>query len=344
FSYDTLKSAIQAGFPKYWVEQGFTSAYSFAEAAEIKIYQELFQNGTLPMRIQVMVHNSSNTPEPLECLMKLGILPGLMGNDWLKMGGVKIFLDGAFMALTAASNQPYLNLPEKNYHGILRLEPNFFKELVKKAHDGGLQICVHAMGDKAQDLALDAYENALRSNPRSHRHRIEHFGCDMGSPQQRRRARELGIVPVTTIGWLYAYGDFIETYLGPQRKEQSFALRSMHDDGLKPANASDQCGTEPVTLDPFFGIWCAVTRQTFFGKQFVPRESISVNEALRMWTTNAAYSGFEEHIKGSLEPGKFADMIVISHDILSVPEDRIKEIKVDMTIIDGKIVYERQQI
>ena len=132
-------------------------------------------------------------------------------------------------------------------------------------------------------------------------HRIEHFGCDMGKPEQRRRARELGILPVITMGWLYAYGDFIEHYLGPLRKEQSFALRSMLDDGLKPANSSDQCGTEPCTLDPFFSMWCAVTRQTFFGNRFVPEQAISVREALRLWTTNAAYSGNEEKVKGLVQ-------------------------------------------
>ena len=167
----------------------------------------------------------------------------------------------------------YLNLPDKNYYGIIRLSARTLNELVLKAHNDGLQLCIHAMGDKAQDMALDAYENALSVRSQYHRHRIEHFGCDMGKPEQRRRAKELGILPVITSGWLYAYGDFIEHYLGPIRKEQSFALRSMLDaDGLKPANSSDQCGTEPCTLDPFFSMWCAVTRQTFFGNRFLPKK------------------------------------------------------------------------
>jgi Predicted metal-dependent hydrolase with the TIM-barrel fold len=215
-------------------------------------------------------------------------------------------------------------------------------ELVLKAHNSGLQICIHAIGDKAQDLALNAYENALRENPRSHRHRIEHLGNLMTSQDRIRRAKALGIVPVTTIEWLYAYGDFVELYLGPKRKAQSFLLRSMIDAGLTPANCSDCRGAEPLSINPFFSIWCAVTRQTYFGKRLIPDEAISVREALRLYTRNAAYCNFEEELMGSIETGKLADLIVISRDILTIPENEIKDIKVDMTIIDGKIVYQRQ--
>lgn len=340
FSREQIKDALKVGLHEYWVKQGFTTAYSFSDGTDIKAYQELLNEGTLPLRIQAMIYDPNKKPDLIEALIKLGIQSGL-GNDWLKVGGVKIFVDGAFMGLSAATHDPYLNMPDKDYCGILRCEAGPLKELVLKAHNAGLQLCIHAMGDKAQDLALNAYENALKVNPRNHRHRIEHFGCDMGNPEQRRRAKELGIIPVITIGWLYAYADVIEHYLGSLRATQSFALRSMIDDGLKPANCSDQCGTEPVTLDPFFSIWCAVTRQTFFKNRFVAEQAISVKEAFKQWTIDGAYSGFEEELKGSIEPGKFADLIVISRDIFTIPEDQIKDVKVDMTILDGKIVYKR---
>ena len=338
-TYDEMKETLKEGIPEYWVKMGFTSVYSFSDAQDVRIYQDLCKEGNMPLRVRIMPCDLGNSPTYIENLRALGIMTGL-GNERLKMGGVKIFVDGAFMALSAASFEPYLGVPERDYCGILRHNARSLNDLALKAHNAGLQLCIHAMGDKAQTMALDAIENALEQNPRPHRHRIEHFGCDMGSSQLRERARALGIVPVVTMGWLFAYGDFIEPYLGPARRNQSFALKSMMEMGLKVANSSDQCGTEPVTLDPFFSIWTAVTRQTYFGNQFVPEEAISINDALRMWTTYAAYSGFEETLKGSIEPGKVADMIVISRDILNVPEAEIKEIKVEMTVVDGEIVYE----
>ena len=160
----------------------------------------------------------------------------------------------------------------------------------------------------------------------------------MTSKERIDRAKALDIIPVTTVEWLYAYGDFIEHYLGRRRKEQSFVMRSMLDAGLRPANCSDCRGADPFSINPFFSIWCAVARQTFFGDRLLPEEAISVKEALRLYTTNAAYATFEEDAKGSIEPGKFADLIIIDRDTLTIPEDRLKDIKVDMTIIDGEIV------
>ena len=115
----------------------------------------------------------------------------------------------------------------------------------------------------------------------------------------------------------------------------------MLDAGLKVANCSDTVGATPFSTNPFYGIWSAVTRETFLGNRLIPEEAISVKEALRLYTTNAAYSGFEEKVKGSIEPGKLADLIVIDRDILTIPENQIKDIKVDMTVLDGKIVYQR---
>ena len=341
FTYEQVKETLQEMIAEYWVKQGYTSVSSFADALEFRVYQELLKEGRLPVRVQSMIMNLFNRPEIQESLARLGILPGF-GNDRLKMGGVKIFVDGAFMGLSAATHDPYLNMPTGDYRGLLKFQdPGVLNDLVLAGHEAGLQLCVHAIGDKAQDLALDAYEYALKRSPKPHRHRLEHFGNELTSRERIRRAKEMDLIPVPSIEWLFAYGDFIEPYLGPARRDQSFLLRSMIDAGLKPANCSDTCGTEPLSVNPFFSIWCAVTRQTFFGKKLLPEEGISVREALRMYTTHAAYSGFEEDQKGSIEAGKFADLIVIDRDILTIPEEQIKNIRVEMTMIDGRIVYQR---
>lgn len=341
YSYEQIKETIRDALAKRWVRQGITTAYSYADAREFRIYQDLVKEGSLILRVQAPVFDIANKPDSLDSLITLGILPGL-GNDWLRIGGVKIFVDGAFMGLTAATHDAYLNMRTADYRGILKFDDqSILEDLVLRGHNAGLQLQIHAIGDKAQDWALGALENALRISPMAHRHRIEHFGNVMTNSNSILRAQKLGIIPVTTVEWLYEYGDFIERYLGAKRKEQSFPLRSMLDAGLKVANSSDCAGTAPISVNPFLSIWCAVTRQTFFANRLIPEEAISVPEALRLYTRHAAYSGFEEHLKGSIEPGKLADMIVIDRDILSIPENEIKDIKVDMTVIDGRIVYQR---
>lgn len=340
-TYEEIKETLRLVVPEYWLKQGFTTAYSFVDCLELRAYQELLKEQSLPLRVQAMISDPNRRPDSLESLVKLGILPGL-GNDWVKIGGVKIFVDGAFMGLSAATYDPYLGMKRSDYCGLLRYgDPQIFNDFALKAHNAGLSLCVHAIGDKAQDWALNAYEYVLKANPRYHRHRIEHFGNVMTNPERIHRARAMGIIPITTVEWLYAYGDFIRRYLGHEREKQSFVLRSMIEAGLRPANCSDCAGSEPLSINPFFSIWCAVTRQTFFGNRLIPDEAITVKEALQMYTVNAAYAGFEENWKGSIEPGKFADLIVISRDILTIPKDQIKDIEVEMTIIEGKIVYQR---
>ncbi len=335
-----LKESLRTAIPEYWMKQGYTTVCTFVDGPELKIYQDLLREGSLPVRVQAMLLDDLRRHDLLESLISLGIQPG-WGNEFLKIGGVKVYTDGAFKGLSAATYEPYAHVPERDYCGLFRRDPRTLNDVVARAHIAGQAVCIHAIGDKAQDLALDAYEHALKAHPRSHRHRVEHLGNVMTSPERIRRAKALGVLPVTTVEWLFAYGDFIEFYLGPERKKQSFLLRSMLDAGLRVANASDCRGAEPLSIDPFFNIWCAVTRQTFSGGRLLPEEAVSVKEALRMYTVDAAYAASEEDCKGSVEAGKLADLIVIDRDILTVPEERIKDIKVEMTVLGGKVVFRK---
>jgi len=340
FTQAQRKAAIEAIARRYWVQQGLTTVCSFADAGEFSVYHELNRNNALPLRIQIMPMDRVLGPYPvIDSMVTLGIRPGL-GSEFLKIGGAKIKIDGALMGLSAATYAPYLNVPVPDFCGNLLFEDQSqLNSLVLKAHNAGLQVCLHAIGDKAQDWALDAIEHALQTNPRDHRHRIEHLGNLMTSPQRIRRAKNLNIMPVVQCEWIFEKGDFIEHFLGADRMALSWPLRSMLDAGLNVANSSDTLGAAPFSINPFFSIWCAVTRTTFKGNQLVPEEAISVAEALRLYTTNAAYTVFEEDHKGSIEPGKTADLIVLNRDVLTIPEDEIKDVKVEMTIIDGKIVY-----
>jgi predicted amidohydrolase YtcJ len=342
FTYEQIKRAIRDWAPDYWVKQGCTSAQTFADALEFRAYQELAAEGRLPVRIRANFMDIHLGPEPvIDSLVNLGIQPGV-GNDWLRMGGAKIFLDGALMGLSAATHEPYLNMTDADYRGMLKFADfRKFEEMVRKAHGAGIQLCLHAIGDKAQDWALRALESVLAADARPHRHRIEHMGNLMTNRERICRAQALGVIPVTTVEWVFEEGDFIEHYLGPTRKAQSWPLRSMLDAGLRVANCSDTVGATPFSTNPFYSMWCAVTRQTYLGKRLIPEEAITVKEALRLYTTEAAYAGYEEDCKGSIESGKFADLIVIDRDILTVPDDQIKDIKVEMTVIDGRVVYKR---
>ena len=338
YTREQIKEAVKLGAQKWWVQQGITTVHCFAGSYAMNIYQELLEEGELPLRIHWVVYTEDHKVG-LNSLLNLGIRTGF-GNDWIKIGGLKIFVDGAFMGLSAATYEPYVGMP--NYCGLLKLSSQELTEIVVKAHKEGIRLCIHAIGDKAQDIALDAIEEALKVLPKKdHRHRIEHLGNVLTSKERIRRAKRLGVIPVPTVEWIYAYGDFIETYLGHKRARQSFPIKSLLKEGLRPPGSSDTLGTEPLSINPFFSIWCAVNRRTFAGGILIPEESISVMDAIRMYTINGAYAGFEENIKGSIEPGKLADMIVISDDILTIPIDKIKDIQVEMTIIDGKMVYPR---
>jgi len=218
FDLGELKEELKVVMREKWVQQGFTSAYTNTDKLELRAHQELLVENDLPLRLQTIVFDNDKRPDLLNDMIKLGIVTGF-GNEWLKIGGIKFFIDGALMGLSAATRQPYLNVSDSDYCGEVLLDPEFLNELILRAHRAGIQVCLHAMGDKAQDMALDAYENALNIDPSPHRHRIEHFGCDLGSPEHRRRAREMNIVPNITIGWLYTYGDFFEYYLGRSRKD-----------------------------------------------------------------------------------------------------------------------------
>jgi predicted amidohydrolase YtcJ len=340
--YADVKHYMREVIGPLWVGRGFTSTCSYATANELRACGELAREGALPLRVTSHIHIGATRTSGIDAAVALGMVSGF-GDEWMRIGGAKVFIDGAMMSLSSAMREPYLGKEDAEDRGILLVDRERCRELARRMHDHGIQISFHATGDKAQEMALDAIEHALTLNPRAdHRHRIEHFGCDSGAADLRSRARQLGIVPNMTAGWLYTYGDFVVPHLGPERAKDFMALRSIHDAGLTPCNSSDQTGTDWLTLDPFFSMWCCVTRQTFEGRQLHPEQAITVKEALRMWTINAAWANFEDDIKGTIEPGKLADMTVCSADILTIPGHTLKDVRAVLTIIGGRIAFDAE--
>jgi predicted amidohydrolase YtcJ len=210
---------------------------------------------------------------------------------------------------------------------------------VKAAHDGQLQVAIHAIGDRAIDEALNIFDEALRENPaQDHRHRIEH--CIMCTPKQLKRIKQLGIIPGSNMGFIGEGGDAYEALLGEERAQWIMPARSYIDNDIISPSGSDY----PAALDynPLFQIQSAATRKAPTGKVLNPSQRISVMEAIEMLTINGAYAIFEEDRRGSIEPGKLADLVVLSEDPLKVSVDEIKNIEVLMTIVGGKKVYSHQ--
>ncbi len=271
-----------------------------------------------------------------DSLIELGLMTGF-GNDWLRIGGAKMSIDGGITGRNACFYEPY----EDNPHncGIIRIEQDELNETVLKCHRAGIRCCVHAIGDRAFDMALGAYENALRESPRKdHRHRIEHMGNWLSTPERIQRLVKMGIIAIPNISLGYFVGDAILDCLGEKRMTKSFPFKTLLKQGVVIAGGSDSPGYWPV--DPLRDIGACVSRKMRWGEVLVPEERLTLEEAFAMHTTTAAFAGFEENQKGTLDVGKFADIAVLEEDPFQVSSERIKDLKVQMTIVGGEIKYQ----
>ncbi len=335
FSYLQLKEGIVFALNQC-LERGVTTIHDIVTAsAPVRAYQELLREGNLHARVSLL-------PRVIEShigsqsLLELGILPGF-GNEWLKIGGVKMSIDGGITGRNACFYEAYEDDPHN--HGIIRIQQDELNDTVLQCHQAGLRCCVHAIGDRAFDMALDAYENAIRRSPRkNHRHRIEHMGNWLSTPERIERLVRSEIIAIPNMSIGYYVGDAILDCVGEKRLAKAFPFRTLLKHGVIMAGGSDAPGYWPV--DPLRDIAASVSRRMRWGEVFVPEERISVAEALAMHTTTAAYVGFEENDKGALEIGKLADIAVLAEDLFEVQPERIKDLKVEMTIVGGEIKYQ----
>ena len=267
--------------------------------------------------------------------------PGLscdMGSDFLKLGAVKAFTDGSLGPRTAWMFEPYDDDPgNSGLPGVLMNLPGKMEELAHGADDAGIQLCIHAIGDRGISEALNLYERLRGDHPTSRRFRVEH--AQHARPEDFARFHKLGIIASMQPYHAIDDGRWAEKRIGHERARSSFAWRSMLDAGAVLAFGSDW----PVApLDPLLGIYAAVTRATLDGRNpggWFPEQRLTVEEALHAYTQGCAFASFEEKAKGTISPGKFTDLVVLSDDLFGIPPERIKDTRVEITIVGGRVVY-----
>jgi len=261
-----------------------------------------------------------------------------MGSDFLEMGAVKAFADGSLGSRTAWMFKPYDDDPSNSGLPMpIMAPPAKLEEIARRADKAGIQICSHAIGDRAISSLLDIYERIGGEHPAAHRFRVEH--AQHVRPEDFARFGKLGIVASMQPYHAVDDGRWAEKRIGHERARSSYAWKSMLGAGAKLAFGSDW----PVApLDPLLGIYAAVTRATLDGKNpggWFPEQRLTVEEALRAYTLGAAYAAFQEKEKGTISPGKLADVVVLSDDLFQIPPERIKDVRVEVTIVGGKVVY-----
>ncbi|HET9087989.1 MAG TPA: amidohydrolase [Acidobacteriaceae bacterium] len=327
---------------KYALANGVTSVQDLPGSttdttgpANLRVYQSLLRKGQLNVRISASIRLLD-----WQQLAQRGIISGF-GNDMLHLGGLKSFADGGLGAGTAWMFEPYANAPANR--GIASDELTQAAKMYADMQGGDrahLQLITHAIGDRANHTILDMYERVEKADgPRDRRLRIEHAQHLL--PSDIPRFAQLHVIASMQPYHAIDDGRWAENSLGAQRIRTSYAWRSLLDSGAVLAFGSDW----PVApMVPLMGIYAAVTRRTLDGKNpggWVPAQKISVAQAVHAYTVGAAYAEFDENSKGSLEPGKLADLVVLSADIFHIDPAQIANTKVDLTILDGRVVYRR---
>jgi len=309
---------------EYALSLGCTSIHDAGlDADAVRAYQSALDTGALKVRAYLMLREGTQ-----ELSYKLGLRSGF-GSDMIKIGCSKLLMDGSLGARTAALFEPYTDEPSTK--GLLLMPLEKLSEKAKAAHLNGSQIAIHAIGDLAIENVINTYQDILKARPRKdHRHRIEH--CEILTAGQIERIRELGIIPAMQpnfVGEWAGPGSMYEQRLGPERNRLNNPYRTLLDEGIMVCFGSDG-----MPFNPTYGLWSAVNHG-------IKESRVSLIEAVKCYTLNGAYASFEEDLKGSIEPGKLADIAVIDCDLTKTPPDEIRDAQVYMTLVNGKILYHK---
>jgi predicted amidohydrolase YtcJ len=313
---------------KLFAAAGLTSVHDAgAGVGKIQLYEEARQAGDLCHRAYVMVRGRQAIKE----LVSRGLRTG-SGDEWVRVGGIKLAADGSASERTMYMSTPYEGRSDR---GILTMTQQEIHDAVEEAHRANFQVGVHANGDVAIDMVLNAYERVLKQWPHpDRRHRIEH--CTLVNPDLLKRIKASGSIPTPFWTYVHFHGEKWKEY-GEQRMAWMFAHRSFLDHGIRVPGASDY---RPGPFEPLMAIQSMVTRKDYAGRVWGANQRVSVDDALRIGTLHGAYASSEEAIKGSITTGKLADFVMLEKDPHDVDPDTIKNIKVVRTVVGGRTVHE----
>ncbi len=311
---------------------GLTSIQDMSFSSHLKTYRKLKEQGKLTARMYCRLPIGM-TDELVKDGMKAGD-----GDDWIRTGSLKAFADGSLGSSTALFFEPYDSDPTTRGLPSDIILDGRLERWADAADKAGMQLSIHAIGDSANSLMLDLFERIIRNNPQwDRRFRIEH--AQHIRPSDFRRFARLGVIASVQPYHAIDDGRWAESRIGHERCKSTYAFKSFLDAGVRICFGSDWT---VAPLNPFLGIYAAVTRRTTDGKNpggWFPEQKISVEDALKAYTINNAYAAFEEKVKGSIAPGKFADFIVIDRDIFTIDPAEIENTKVMSTFVDGNEVF-----
>ena len=300
------------------------------EPNDLVAYENVRMRNELTMRVYALYGFVRTVEEAKETVKRYTTY----GDDMFKLGGVKLSLDGGVVPKTGLFYEPYVGEP--NNYGRTKWKKEDLMEAVEILHNAGWQCCTHTIGDKAIDWVLDCYENAMKMNPRPDpRHQIIHIYYP--TEEAIERVKRLSVMANVQTTFIHFEGDVYVRNLGEGRGECVKPLKAFIKKGIPVGNSQDYpSGPIPANI----GLWAAVARETFSGKVICPDERLTVSEALRTYTIWAAKHIFMEDRLGSIEVGKYADLVVWDKDLYSIPTDELRNIKAEMTILNGRVVYE----
>lgn len=313
-TYGNLKKSLSTGVNEIFVSKGVTSVHELPASMDgVKAWQEFRAEGTSPVRVRLYMTHP--TLIDLDSFLAQGIGRDF-GDDWLNMGGIKLFADGIGLH---ANMVPYDDL---------KYSQDELNELVYKVHAHGLQVWTHTTTQPALEMGLNACKYALEKKPvKDHRMRLEHSGEHLSRYCEQRHIdffKKYNIMPMATPQFMYVFPDHHTQY------------KTHMNNGFRMFYNSDATGSQPEGHNPWHGIWSLVVRRNMLGVVHRPEECLTPMQALRMATIDAAYAGFEDKVKGSLEPGKLADLIILGDDPLTCDPEALREMPVEMVIIGGK--------